>query len=277
MIKDFGQTAEKLSGNPLGIIALFIVLLYGIAGLVLSSSANFLTQEERIPLIWLLVIFPFLVLFVFAWLVSQHHTKLYAPKDFVNDEAFLRALTPTEKQVKQQKEIEKFEEEDSSSSSSINLTVASPINTRRHVGVLYEYGLAEDLAIAHLKSTENLNILQDQEIRSGNQSIQVDGLSVSENMLTAFEVQLIKAEYINRNLRYRMADIAYKAMQLAAFSRNSKAKLVYVAVVDRLSKEIEEKISDKFNQFSSASVVPIELKILDFDSIKETHGEDKVA
>ncbi|AYV22840.1 hypothetical protein [Vibrio mediterranei] len=271
MIKDFGQTAEKLSGNPLGIIALFIVLLYGIAGLVISSSANFLTTEERLPLIWLLVIFPFLVLFVFAWLVSQHHTKLYAPKDFVSDEAFLRALTPTEKQVKQQEEIAKFEE-DSSSSSSMNFTVTTPKNTSRPVGVMYDYGLAEDLAIAHLKSTQNLNILQNQEIRRGDQRIQVDGLAVSENMLTAFEVQLMKGEYINKNLRNRMADIAYKAMQLAAFSKNSKAKLVYVAVVDGLSKEIEEKISNRFQEFSSASVVPIELVLLDFDAIKQTHG-----
>ncbi|WP_394226076.1 hypothetical protein [Pseudoalteromonas spongiae] len=276
MIKGFGQTAEKLSGNPLGIIALFIVLLYGIAGLVLSSSANFLTPEERLPLIWLLVIFPFLVLVVFAWLVSQHHTKLYAPKDFVSDEAFLRALTPTEKQVKQQEEIAKFEE-DSSSSSSMNFTVTAPRNIRKPAGVMYDYGLAEDLAIAHLKSTQNLNILQDQEIRRGDQRIQVDGLAVSENMLTAFEVQLMKGEYINKNLRNRMADIAYKAMQLAAFSKNSKAKLVYVAVVDGLSQEIEEKISNRFQEFSSASVVPIELVLLDFDTIKQAHGAEKVA
>lgn len=33
-IKSFGQTAKGLARNPLGIIALFIVLVYGVAGLV---------------------------------------------------------------------------------------------------------------------------------------------------------------------------------------------------------------------------------------------------
>lgn len=38
-IKEFGDVAKKLSVNPLGIIALFIVLVYGIAALVLYRRA----------------------------------------------------------------------------------------------------------------------------------------------------------------------------------------------------------------------------------------------
>ena len=89
-IKDFGDTAKGLAKNPLGIIALFIVLIYGFASLVVGLSDK-LVAGERLPLIWFLVVFPCLVLGIFAWLVSRHHTKLYAPSDYKEDEAFIQA------------------------------------------------------------------------------------------------------------------------------------------------------------------------------------------
>ena len=77
----FGETARGLSQNPLGIIALFIVLVYGFASLVVGLG-NGLDASSRTPLIWFMVLFPTLVLIVFAWLVSQHHDKLYSPGDY---------------------------------------------------------------------------------------------------------------------------------------------------------------------------------------------------
>ncbi|MEK7724350.1 MAG: hypothetical protein AAB336_08395 [Acidobacteriota bacterium] len=65
-IVEFGKTAQSLARNPLGIIALFIVLLYAIAGLVLGTSASSLQPSERLPLIWFIVVFPFAVLGVFS-------------------------------------------------------------------------------------------------------------------------------------------------------------------------------------------------------------------
>ena len=95
-LSEFGQTAQRLARNPLGIIALFIVLVYGIAGLVLGFSAANLQPNEKLPLIWFLVIFPVIVLAAFLWLVAHHHMKLYAPHDFPDKEGFFRALTPAE-------------------------------------------------------------------------------------------------------------------------------------------------------------------------------------
>lgn len=87
-IKEFGNIAKGLARNPLGIIALFIVLVYAFASLVVGVSGN-LQPNERAPLIWFLVLFPVIVLATFAWLVSRHHDKLYAPSDFVNEENFI--------------------------------------------------------------------------------------------------------------------------------------------------------------------------------------------
>jgi CheY-like chemotaxis protein len=86
----FAVSAKSLSRNPLGIIALFIVLIYGFASLVVGFSDK-LQSTERLPVVWFLVVFPVLVLVVFAWLVSRHHAKLYSPADYREDASFIEA------------------------------------------------------------------------------------------------------------------------------------------------------------------------------------------
>lgn len=95
-LKSFADSAKELSRNPLGIIALFIVLVYGFACLLFGFSAQHLTASERNPLIWFTTLFPVLVLFIFYWLVTRHHKKLYAPRDFRDDQSFLNAMRETQ-------------------------------------------------------------------------------------------------------------------------------------------------------------------------------------
>lgn len=75
--------------NPLGIIALFIVSVYGIASMVMTVPGT-LTHEERLPLVYFLVIFPVLVLGVFSWLVSAHSGKLFSPADFRDEDNYIK-------------------------------------------------------------------------------------------------------------------------------------------------------------------------------------------
>ena len=89
-MKEFGNIATKLARNPLGIIGLAFVLVYGIAGLVATSSV--LREQERLIFVWFLVIFPVVILGTFYRLVTKHHSKLYAPSDFRDDRGFLEAL-----------------------------------------------------------------------------------------------------------------------------------------------------------------------------------------
>ncbi len=91
-VKEFSKGAKALAGNPLGIIALFIVLVYGFAAL--ATVSNSLSGSEQKPLIWFLALFPVGVLVVFAWLVACHHNKLYGPGDFRDDRSFLEASMP---------------------------------------------------------------------------------------------------------------------------------------------------------------------------------------
>lgn len=90
-IKSFGGVATGLARNPLGIIALFIVLVYGFASLVIVFAEK-LGGQERIILVWFMVAFPVLVLFAFTWLVTRHSSALFAPSDFRDEENYVDAL-----------------------------------------------------------------------------------------------------------------------------------------------------------------------------------------
>lgn len=84
----FARATKDLARNPLGIIALFILLVYGFACLVLGFGGKNLESAERFPLVWFLVVFPVVVLCVFYLLVTKHHRKLYAPSDFRDESHF---------------------------------------------------------------------------------------------------------------------------------------------------------------------------------------------
>jgi CheY-like chemotaxis protein len=88
-VKTFGDIAKGLARNPLGIIALFIVLVYGLAALVAAFAGSF-TPAEKVPLVYFLVLFPVLVLIVFAWLVAKHSGQLFAPGDFRNEDNYVQ-------------------------------------------------------------------------------------------------------------------------------------------------------------------------------------------
>jgi hypothetical protein len=92
--------------NPLGIVALFISLIYGFASLLLGSAAEKLEAPERWPLVGFVVVFPFVVLHVFYKLVTEHHGKLYGPGDYKTDEAFLKTLTSEERTKKLLEDVE---------------------------------------------------------------------------------------------------------------------------------------------------------------------------
>ncbi len=91
-VRSFGEVANKLARNPLGIIALFIVLIYGFATAT-AIYADGLTASERLLLTWFMVLFPVLVLLLFVHLVIHHSDKLYGPGDFRDEANYMKLKT----------------------------------------------------------------------------------------------------------------------------------------------------------------------------------------
>ena len=75
-IGNFAESAKELSKDPLGIIALFIVLAYGMATLVIITVFTTFTDTERFLLTCFIVFFPVLLLISFVFLVVFHNPKL---------------------------------------------------------------------------------------------------------------------------------------------------------------------------------------------------------
>lgn len=90
----FGETAQKLTRNPLGLLGLFLILVYGLACLV-TVLVESLTVTERLPFVYFLTLFPVLVLIAFLWLVTKHNHKLYGPGDYANQEDFIKLQLST--------------------------------------------------------------------------------------------------------------------------------------------------------------------------------------
>lgn len=85
----FSESAKGFTKSPLGIIALFIVLVYGFASLVVGLGQGI--SEHIAPLIYFMVFFPVIVFLGFLWLVANHHNKLYGPSDFKNEDNFMKS------------------------------------------------------------------------------------------------------------------------------------------------------------------------------------------
>ena len=86
----FSESALKFTKSPLGIIALFIVLVYGFASLAVGFGSHL--SEHVAPLIYFMVLFPVLVFFGFLWLVAKHHNKIYGPSDFRDEDNYIKSL-----------------------------------------------------------------------------------------------------------------------------------------------------------------------------------------
>lgn len=85
----FAESAKGFTKSPLGIIALFIVLVYGFASLVVGLGKGI--SEHITPLVYFMVFFPVIVFCGFLWLVANHHNKLYGPSDFRDEDNFMKS------------------------------------------------------------------------------------------------------------------------------------------------------------------------------------------
>lgn len=95
----FQNISTNFVRSPLGIIALFIVLVYAMATTI--TAIGDLPDLDLLILVIFLVAFPVLVLGVFYRLVTKHPDIIYGPADFREDTSFLAyrgaADTETEK------------------------------------------------------------------------------------------------------------------------------------------------------------------------------------
>jgi hypothetical protein len=97
--KSFGEIARVLSRSPLGIIGLFVVLVYGLSIVAFTS----LTSGERASMIYFIMAFPILVFIIFTWLVRTRPANLFAPADYINQDMYERLVTSSSRRAEDPK------------------------------------------------------------------------------------------------------------------------------------------------------------------------------
>ena len=264
LLQDFGRNAQRLARNPLGIIALFIVLLYGIAGLVLGVSSGNLEPSERQPLIWFLVVFPVVVLAVFYRLVTAHHVKLYAPHDFPDSEGFFRALTPGEQRERLNQEIREMEAIPPATEGDKVVALEMEGTGIKEQAVRHAWVLAEEFAFRELESEFNTFIQRQGRMAAG---YAIDGILLDRGRIIVVELKFTR--------RFPVMDIARSAaehLRHVADTMSPTPSFILAIVVEGLPREKLPEELARVRKYLKSVPFPVDLRVYDFDELKEKYG-----
>lgn len=260
-ISGFGKTAKDLSRNPLGIIALFIVLIYGFAALLLSKTAGTLPPDQTAVLVYFLAIFPVIVLMTFAWLVAKHHAKLYGPGDYKSDAAFLQTLTPAERQLYREREIEAASQLEAPPIPLAHTAAVAPPDTGRGLPDLRAaYTRAEDLVFQHLEKEYTGKLTREVKVHGTGDYGIFDGVLTRDSGITLIEVKFTRSAFMPgmvwREVLYRALIAAQKAKQL---SPPIDIDLLIVIVAD-VSPEDRERLSQRVSKQIKDAPIPVQVR-----------------
>jgi hypothetical protein len=189
-IKDYAR-------NPLGIIAMFISLIYGFAALLLGLAANRLTSSERMPIVYFIIVFPILILIAFYRLVTKHDGKLYSPSDYKEDSSFLETISPAERQIITQnkaKEVLKYEAPDQTNRYDVDKTeqpTLSPTLISRLVDISKQIRAIEDKVIAIVERELNVNAQRNVRVVPGQAALIVDAAFMTTPSPTFLEIKVL--------------------------------------------------------------------------------------
>jgi len=190
MIKDFVSAARSLTKNPLGVIGLFIVLVYGFACLVVGLGGESLKPSEKLPIVWFIVVFPLIILCAFYRLVTKHHKKLYAPSDFTDERLFFS----TQDEEMRKKRLE--EEASNIQTMEVDTVLTEevlPSQQRPLSEIKSRYSEAERLAFLAIEEKLGQSIQKYVSVQVDGRSEEFDGL-----LRTQDTTHLIEIKYFSR-------------------------------------------------------------------------------
>jgi len=272
---EFLKGAKDLARNPLGIIALFISLIYGFASLLLNSTVDQLSAAGRWPIIIFIVIFPVCVLVAFYRLVTDHHGKLYAPGDFKDDKSFLRTLSHEEAEEKLDKEVSESlgtrHEQVESTSGHRHPATQGP-GRPGSVGFVQngqqsmkefreEVRRVEELSISRI--ADELGVQADRNIGIGETEVKFDAfLQKAAGKPTFIEVKAVRSPGPSVMMLDRLLYHAFLADRFF----NSNFKLI-IAVVYFFEESDLERMEKVWKKKIGNCPVDIELKLISRDSL----------
>lgn len=221
----------KLTRNPLGIIGLFIWLIYSIAGIVFAVSISDLESTVQLILVLFIVLFPFAILVVFYLLVTKHHEKLYAPGDFKDERLFFRPATEEELIENQKTALEEIDTEEAKTTDTSTTSAELKVN----------FQAIESSALDFMEKGFGHKISRDFVAEIDGKKFFFDGVYQDDKRLDLFEVKIyrrpaFKKEFIEAEL-YRATSLL---LHESVNNRSRDFRLWLVIVTDFTGDALEE-------------------------------------
>lgn len=281
MADDSGSWLREARGftrNPLGIIGLFVVLIYGLA-VVVAGFSQHLSEGQRWVMVAVVALFPPLVLAAFFRLVTQHHAKLYAPSDWKDERNFLTAAGQDSAEEKRDEEAREII---GAEAAEIPATAEEPsgqevphqvANRAEITKMLWE---AERLALAWLETEYGQTIRKDVAIGAPGGKFRFDGviLDPETRIHTIFEIKLIRRRHAARSLLRSAAGTAARiASAVELHGRGVQFVLVLVTV--DMDEEAREELANEAERTLAGIRLRSSVRVFDLDGLRSRVGRDE--
>lgn len=283
MLNDFISGAKGLTRNPLGIIALFVSLIYGFACLVLSTSiSNLHAESERLPLIWFIILFPLVILGGFIFLVVKHHEKLYAPSDFRGDDSFIQTIDRSKIKEKKLEEVKTLESAaDDNISEEKNTATEKPTEEIKNNDTTQDpkipienellsiYTKAETWAANELSLKYNIPFQRNVSLSAHVGKFELDAFANGPNATYIAEIKYWQANKSNKKLKLSLQDFFTKHVVLEKTLKrpNKEFKIIIALVYDSLKTVNKIELIEFAQNIYKDSIV----EFFDFNDLKDNY------
>ena len=270
MLRDFTDSAKALTKNPLGVIGLFIVLVYGFACLVLGLGVSHLEASEKQPIIWFIVLFPVLILGVFYRLVTKYHKKLYAPSDFRDEKNFAEPLSEDRKEQRINEEITHIHQSE--------VTVApdtgeAPSSTSLSA-VRSRYTEAERLAFLATEEELGKPVQKYVRIAAHGRKEEFDGLLLTEESAHVIEIKYFSRPTFNREIFEAVLHRAGGVLWDYVFegSKTRDVGVLWIIVVIDFPRDAVAEFKAKVLDLVRCIYFPVNFRFHHVDDLREKYG-----
>lgn len=253
---DFNKSAEKLSRNPLGIIALFILLIYGFAALLFEFSGSVLEPGQKWWFTIFLVVFPVFVLVDFTILVIFHHAKLYGPYDYRSDDAFFKTIPAGKTKEKYEEKVK--EEIEIAPKKDLN-KAHNKLNVQKQMTEKIEK--IEALVFDYYKTTLGFEVEKNMLFIGNGENQYFDGIMERNGVLVFLEIKYLQNEYECQKLFYKTV---LKAVSAKASMLRSEKYSKYRFRLD-LAVVIKENDSAKIDALKQRIIKMLDTELIEIE------------
>jgi hypothetical protein len=265
-----------MTKNPLGVIGLFLGLIYG-AAVVVAGFSEHLSNEQRWVLVGFVGAFPFTLLATFYRLVTKHHSKLYAPSDWRDERNVFGPQPPELKRAREEAEVQAIELLSDTADSESNVSVAARSERRPATSgseLLSLIREAEELAFRHLEAEFKQSIKRDVLLPGAVAEVAFDGLILGAGgKILGVEVKLLRGTKNLYNIVNQVLSSAAIAVpNVARLGSSMPFGLVLVLVTQGLSEEERASTKAKVLRRTIHVQIPLVVEVLDLDELRHEYG-----